>query len=453
MLDILNIKNIHFLGIGGISLSSLALFLRARKINVSGSDRNFSQKLLKLSENGCTVYVGEEFEALEKADLVVFSSAIPKDSPELSYCVSKNIPTMERYIFLGHIAKLFESVVAVSGTHGKTTTTALLCHIFKNFLLPHYAHIGGEAIGIGNFYYTGDKYLITEACEYKKSLLSLYPDISIILNVENDHPDTYRSTAELYESFTQFIAQSKCAVINGDCVFYDNISNESGKLITFGTKPNNEYTIENTHEHDDGTLDFEIFHYGMPICQIETAIFGKHNIYNITACIIVCHLMGMDLNITSNYIKTFHGVKRRFENVGLCQGAKIISDYAHHPTEIAESIITARHILAPDKKLYVVFQPHTYSRTLSLFGQFLKCFDKSDILIILKEYSAREDSSQGLSAKQLFDNITHSRKYYYDNTLDISYFLLNRIMPGDIVLILGAGDVDNVAKILVMDDD
>ncbi|MFA6866210.1 MAG: UDP-N-acetylmuramate--L-alanine ligase [Clostridia bacterium] len=450
MLDISKLNRVHFLGIGGISISSLALFLRTQNIAVSGSDRIFSNKLLELSDNNCTIYVGEEFEALEKADLVVFSSAIPQNSPEMVYCKTKNIPTMERYIFLGHIAKLFQNVIAISGTHGKTTTTALMCHIFKNFLYKHYAHIGGEAIDISNFYYSGNDYFVTEACEYKKSLLSLYPNISIILNVENDHPDTYHNLQEIYTSFSQFIRQSQCTVINGDSPFYESINQTNNNLITFGKNPNNQYTIENIKECTTGGLGYDILHYGCPLCHIRTSLFGCHNVYNITSCVVVCTLLGMDINKVAEYVGTFKGVKRRFEEIGLCQGARIISDYAHHPTEIKESISTANKILKPGKKLYVVFQPHTYSRTLSLFAQFITCFENCDCLIILKEYSAREDSSQGLSAHQLYDNITHANKHYYDNTLDVSSFLLNNIMPDDIVLILGAGDVDNVAKILVI---
>lgn len=452
MLDFAKLKKVHLLGIGGISMSSIAMLLTKFNITVSGCDRVFSEKLISLSENGCSVYVGTELSLLNDADLIVFTSAIRQDSPELTYCREHNIPVMERFEFLGELCNLFQSTIAIAGTHGKTTTTSMITRMLIDASLPFCAHIGGDAIGIGNFYYSGNKYFVTEACEYKQSLLALKPNISIILNVESDHPDTYKNLNVLYDTFDNFIAQSEISIINGDSEYFksrqkDNIK----KVISFGTKCENQYIINNIKEHENGCYGYDLNQFGIPLCHVELEIEGYHNIYNSAAAIITGILLRICLPGSVNSIANFRGVKRRFEKLGLCEGALVISDYAHHPTEIKAGINTAKRKLTKNGKLYVVFQPHTYSRTYSLFSEFLSCFDNIDNLVIFKEYSARETPEMGISARQLFDNIRNENKRYYENILDIASFLIERIKPHDIVLILGAGDIDNLGKILMMD--
>jgi UDP-N-acetylmuramate--alanine ligase len=450
MLDFTKLSRVHLLGIGGVSMSSIAMLLTRFNIKVSGADKVFSEKLLTLSEAGITVYVGTEVSVLDGNDLVVYSSAISKDSEELIYCRENNIPTMERYLFLGEVSRLFDHTIAVAGTHGKTTTTSMLTRVIMDASIPFCAHIGGEALGIGNFFYSGNKYFVTEACEYRQSLLSLKPDIAVVLNAESDHPDTYKNLEELYNTFDSFISFSKLAVINGDTSYYKSRQFHNKDIITFGLEKHNQYVISNLTELENGCYGYDLEHFGIPICHVVLNIEGMHNVYNSTASIVATSLINVCLPGAVNSIYNFQGVQRRFQKLGLCEGALLINDYAHHPTEIAASIATAKKKIRRKGKLYVVFQPHTFSRTFSLFADFLKCFEPSDSLIICKEYSARETPSMGISARQLFDNIEHKSKYYYDNVLDIAGNLIERIKPDDIVLILGAGDIDNLGKIMLM---
>jgi UDP-N-acetylmuramate--alanine ligase len=450
MLDVNKLSKVHLLGVGGVSMSSIALILTKWNISVSGCDRIFSERLLTLSEAGCLIFVGTQIDILDKVDLVVYSSAIKQDSDELIYCKNHNIPTMERYEFLGEISKRFQKTIAISGTHGKTTTTSMFTRMLMDASELFCAHIGGDAIGIGNFQYSGEKYFLTEACEYRQSLLSLRPYISIILNVESDHPDTYKNLDELYNTFDNFISFSTFSIINGDSEYYKSRQKYNKELITYGEEEHNHYVINNVKLQENGCYCYDINHFGFPLCTVSLNIEGYHNIYNSTAVIIAGQMLKLCLNGSVKSIENFLGVSRRFEILGLCEGALIISDYAHHPTEIKASIKTARLKIKNNGKLFVVFQPHTYSRTYSLFNEFLKCLNDCDYLILCKEYSARETPDMGLSAKQLFDNIEHKNKFYHDNIIDIAAFLIEKINPDDIVLILGAGDIDNLGKILLM---
>jgi UDP-N-acetylmuramate--alanine ligase len=450
MLDFTKLHRVHLLGIGGVSMSSIAMLLNKFNIKVSGADKVFSEKLLTLSDEGITVYVGTKISALDGVDLVVYSSAIKKDSEELIYCQNNNIPAMERYLFLGEVSRQFEHTIAVAGTHGKTTTTSMLTRVIMDASIPFCAHIGGEALGIGNFFYSGRKYFVTEACEYRQSLLSLKPYIAVVLNAEQDHPDTYKNLEELYNTFDNFISSSNLTVINGDTNYYKNRQFHNKNIITLGLEKHNQYVINNLIELENGCFGYDLEHFGIPICHIVLNIEGMHNVYNSACAVIVASLIKVCVQGAVNSIYNFQGVQRRFQKLGLCEGAQIISDYAHHPTEIAASIATANKKIRRNGKLYVVFQPHTFSRTFSLFADFLKCFEKSDCLIICKEYSARETPNMGISARQLFDNLAHEKKFYYDNILDIAGNLIERIKPDDIVLILGAGDIDNLGKILLV---
>lgn len=449
MPDFNSLNRIHLIGIGGISMSSIALLLLKKGKTVTGCDRAFSQRLLDLSEQGCTVCVGTDLSLIEQADLTVYTSALKYDSEELTYCRAHNLPCMERHEFLGIISKLFLRVIAVSGTHGKTTATAMLTKLMADCNMNFCGHIGGDAIDIGNFYYSGDEYFVTEACEYRRSLLSLSPYIAVVLNVESDHPDTYKNLDALYDTFDSFVANANLAVINGDTEYYKKRQSFNKSAITFGLEKHNQYTLENIHILQSSIYGYDLCRFGIPVCQVKLNIEGYHNIYNSAAAIVSMQLLGIDCQCLCQSMAEFKGVKRRFEKLGLCEGALIVSDYAHHPTEISATIHTAKKKLAQGAKLYAVFQPHTYSRTYCLFAEFLKCFDACDELIILKEYQARETPDMGISARMLFDNIEHQHKRYCDSVLDIAAYLIERINPDDIVLIMGAGDVDNLGSILV----
>ncbi|NCA92015.1 UDP-N-acetylmuramate--L-alanine ligase [bacterium] len=448
MLDLRNIKKVHFIGIGGVSLSSLALLMRENNVAVSGSDRSFSNKLLILEEHGCTVWVGTDVTKINNVDLVVFSSAIPADNEELVFCKVNNIPCMERYIFLGEAAALFDSTIAVAGTHGKTTVTGMIICVMKKSSLPFCGHIGGDIKDIGNFYYSGKKYFVTEACEYRKSLLSLKPKIALVLNAENDHPDTYKNLGEIYDTFDSFFDNtSQVKITNGDTPYY-KARQKHNQIITYGQNIENQYVISNVNEYKKGYFEFSLARYGIPKGTIKLNIAGIHNIYNAAACFVVCDLIGIDNEVIKQGIHEFCGVDRRFQHLGYFLGASVIIDYAHHPSQIEVEINTAKSLLENNRNLFVVFQPHTFSRTAKLFNEFCSCLTPCDELIICKEYSAREKPSDGVSAIALYEKIPHKNKYYYNNIMDIATHLAKKAQAKDIILILGAGDIDNLGSII-----
>ncbi len=448
MLDFSQIKKIHFIGVGGISLSSLACLMRKLNIAVSGSDRTYSEKLLHLEELGCDIWVGTDVLKISNVDLVVYSSAIPCDNDELVYCKMLNIPCVERFIFLGEVATLFNNTIAIAGTHGKTTVTGMIIHTMIKANLPFCGHIGGDLEEIGNFYHSGNMYFVTEACEYRKSLLSIVPSIALVLNAENDHPDTYNNLTEIYDTFDSFLDSSKqLKVLCGDTPYFHS-RQEHNKVVSYGYAVNNEYTISDVKEYRNGYYEFSLSRYGIPKCTIKVGIAGKHNIMNAAACFVICDLLNIDIATICEGIESFYGIKRRFENLGYFMGANVIIDYAHHPSQIDVEISTSKSILDKNAKLYVVFQPHTYSRTAKLFDEFCRSLSNCEELIICKEYSAREQPSDGVSALRLYEKIPHQNKFYYNNIMDIASHLGERVQARDIILILGAGDIDNLGSIL-----
>ena len=459
------IKSVLFLGIGGISLSSLALFLRAKGIDVYGSDRNYGEKISVLTENGCDVNVGNNVVFDRNPDLVVYSGAISDSDPELTYYRRAGYQCVERQIFLGEISRQFKYTVAIAGTHGKTTVTSMLTHVFLHANLNFYAHVGGDIkypqdtpvdkngktgrILSGNCVYTGDDYLLTEACEYRRSLLALRPHIGVVLNAETDHPDTYKNLTEIYDAFDVFLDLSRSrglAITCGDTPYYRARRAHSDD-ITFGFLPHNRFTAKDVYEHKNGYFGFTICDFSNPICKVELPIPGRHNVVNALAAAAVAATLKIDGDIIEAALESFPGVRRRFEKVSVFYGAKIFTDYAHHPSEISVSISTAKSMLGSGKRLFTVFQPHTYSRTEKLFKEFCACFEGSDEVLILKEYAARETSLMGKSASDLYEAIP-LKKSYYENIIDIAAYLMQNISPDDIVLILGAGDIDNLSKLL-----
>lgn len=450
MLDLNKLKKVHFIGIGGVSLSSLAQFLLKKGIAVSGSDRSYGEKTAELFEKGCDVWIGVRPEKIENVDLTVYSSAISRDNEELVFCRKNSIPCMERNVFLGELSGKFGCVIAVGGTHGKTTATAMLCSIFIENKSEFYGHVGGDTVDFGNFYYSGDKYLITEACEYRKSLLCLSPDIGIVLNAENDHPDTYKNLSEIYDTFDLFLDKSRkkgYAVTNGDTAYY-NIRQSHNDTVTFGFSDSDRFKAANIFEHKKGFYGFTVYDYGNPIAIIYLNIAGKVNVINALAAFTVSYLVGIKPETIVRALDSFKGVKRRFEKTSVFWGANVYTDYAHHPDEIRAALSTAKSIIPENKKIYAVFQPHTFSRTARLYNEFVKCFSDCDCLIICKEYAAREVPSDGVSAKLLFDGIEKKEKFYCDNIIDAAALLIKKVSPDDMIMVIGAGDIVNLCELL-----
>ena len=386
MIDFKSVKKIHFLGVGGVSLSSLARFFHERGYVVTGSDRSYSKTMESLIENGLNVWVGFCPEKIGSPDLVVYSSAIPETDAERIYLTSVGVPLLERYAVLPYVSSFFRSVLAIAGTHGKTTVTSMCAFVMQGAQLPFYAHIGGTSIDLGAYYHSGDGFFLTEACEYRRSMLALRPDIGVVLNAEVDHPDTYKDKSDVFDAFDDFLSSAqKFRVVNADSEYY-LLRQKNCSPITYGFSPNAVFRGVDVKQYENGCFGCQILKNGFPYMALRLKIPSKCNLENALCACTVCSLIGISPQIIQKYLERFSGVKRRFELCGYYDKIPVYTDYAHHPTEITQAISTAK-MLAKD--VIVVFQPHTYSRTARLKNEFTESLSAATSLIVVKEYAAR----------------------------------------------------------------
>ncbi len=432
-------------------MSLLASYLAANGVKVSGTDEKQSDRLTFLSERGIDVWTGFLPERTGKPDAVVFSSAIPESDAERSYLAALSVPMCERYELLGQTADRFATVVSVAGTHGKSTTSAMISHVLYLAKKRLFAHVGAEIKEEENFLYTGDDYFVCEACEYRKSMLALRSDICLILGAERDHPDTYESLDDVYDAFDLFCDLKKKGGIiaaNGDCPYFSSrLSKRKDEVFTFGYSPSCRFRIGDVYSKN-GCYGCRIDCFGLPYIDFNLKIIGEYNLMNAAACVAVCSLIGVDRETIKIGLETFSGVKRRFEKTGMFFGADVVTDYAHHPTEIKNALKAARSILKENGSLHVVFQPHTYSRTKAFFDDFARVLCGDFHVVIVKEYAARERPEDGVDARALFRALESCDKDYCDTVVDAAAILIKKTAPGDLILILGAGDVDTLWKIL-----
>lgn len=449
----LNFSRIHFIGIGGISMSALAFLTSEAGVWVSGSDRSNSDTLQKLISYGINAYVGSNNSVVAKSDLVVYSSAIGDDDPELKFARRNKIQCMERKAYLALMSSECKSVIAIAGSHGKTTTTAMLCHVAERIPLEFIGHVGGIINKEkSNYFNMGRDYFITEACEYQRSFLSLSPDIGVLLNSDYDHPDTYPTPQDMNDAFVQFVEQSRVAVVEENCfkgLRLSAVDNARDKIYTFGFGEDADFRAINLTQKD-GKFVFDIQYEGGRVHNVALELYGKHNVLNALAVFAVCYLIWLDGKEVARYIGSFSGVDRRFSARGkLKSGAQVIVDYAHHPSEISATVDTVR--LMSKGKIIAVFEPHTYSRTKALLDDFGKCFYWVDELIILPTYSARENSEQGLDGSALvnFLNTRGEGALYMETYEDACDYIKSTAKEKDIVLVLGAGSIEKLGDMLV----
>lgn len=432
-------------------MSALAKLYKSLGNEISGSDGEYSAVLSELNDLGINAYVGSDITIATQADIVVYSSAILKDDVELIACIKRGISCFERHIFLGKTARNFENVIAVSGTHGKTTTTGLIGAIFKNAELSATSHVGGKVKDLGgNFYGKGDKYFITEACEYKRSFLSLEPDVAVVLNIEPDHPDCYSDLPELIAAFAEFVGKVRkggLVVVNSAIEYsYLHIC-EDVHIKTIGFDNTSDYYAGNIIHHN-GRCEFDAYSGENFYAHIKLALYGRHNILNALASIAVAEFYKIDIKYVVKTLEEFKGIERRFEFLGELNGAKVYSDYAHHPSEIEATLSTAKQ--TQHRNLRVFFQPHTYSRTAKYFEAFSRAFKLADEISFIKTYAARETPDSGKTAFDLFyyvnANVQDAR--YFDALIDVAAYIVSTAMPDDMIMLLGAGDIEKVAQML-----
>lgn len=443
-------KKVHFIGIGGISMSGLAQILIKRGYNVSGSDMNESPLTKKLSQIGAEVYIGHDKNNLKNVDLVVYNAAIPDTNPELSQAKALNIPLLTRAEFLGFIMKGHKYNVAISGTHGKTTTTSMISHITLKENLDPTILVGGELDIINGNVRTGkSEYFITEACEYKASFLKFYPYIGIILNIDADHLDYYKDIDDIKHTFEKFIGlipKDGHLIANADDINTEEVSSKAlCNVLTFGINSGT-ITAKNISFDVKGCASFEIYKSDKFLFSVKLNVPGKHNILNALASICCSLILNISTESIYSGLITFGGTHRRFEYKGEKNGVTVIDDYAHHPTEIKATLSAAKNY--PHKKIFCVFQPHTYSRTITLFDEFSTAFADADELVLADIYAAREKDT-GIVSSDKLGNAVRKNNVKCKNIHDfhkIVDYLNNTLKPGDLLLTVGAGNVFEVGE-------
>ncbi len=421
------IKNIHFIGIGGIGMSGLARLYLHEGATVSGSDSTETQNTKKLITEGISVtyeQTAENISSRPELELVVYTEAMAGDHPELVAARGAGIRTVNYFEALGEIANEYY-LIAVAGTHGKTTTTAMLIDILEEASFDPTAIVGSLRTKTGSNFRAGkSKYFVVEACEYKRDFLTLVPDVLVITNIEHDHVDYYKDLADVQDAFTQLV----------------NMVPEEGAIITLATDPNIHPVLENAQA--------KIFDYKIEVFRtLALKQPGLHNRMNAGAARAAALVLGADKNIIGEALENFAGTQRRFEYKGECNGAKVYDDYAHHPTAIELAIAGARE-LYPEKKVTVVFQSHTYSRTHELFDGFVDSLAKADRVLMTPIYAAREENEFGVSAEKLSEAIAGKgidSKFFH--TLEAAALKIKEtVSKDDVVIIMGAGDITKVAE-------
>ncbi len=451
-------KNIHMIGIGGVSMSGIAEILKFWGFHVTGSDSTASETTQRLINKGIPVIIGHDLTNLMNADVVIYSAAIRKDDIELVKAKQLNIPTIDRGTFLGKITKAFRNSICVSGTHGKTTTTSMISVCFLEAHKDPSIQVGAYLNSIeGNYRIGNSEYFIIEACEYVDSYLKLFPKTEVILNIDNDHLDYFGNLENIVASFDNYVEllpEQGLLVFNWDDPNCRKVAKDAKcKVVSFGIENDNaNFVARNISFNKNGFPCFDVYYNNYFYKTIELSIPGKHNVLNALACIATCHEYGIEKEDMKNALLKYTGAHRRFEYVGsFNQGVSVYDDYGHHPTEI---LATSQALMKKHyRQSWVVFQPHTYSRTKNLLDDFAKSLLDFDHVIVTDIYAAREDNTYNISSQDLVNKL----RYYQKNALyikdfnEITRYLKDHTIKDDIVLTLGAGTVTNIGPMLVTD--
>lgn len=445
-------KKFHFIGIGGISMSGLAFMLISNKIYVQGSDLARNQETKKLEKRGVKVFYEHKKENVKNADIVVYSSAIKDDNEELIEARQKGKIILKRAELLGLIAGFYKYVIAISGSHGKTTTTAMIAEILMQANKNPTIHIGGNLNSISSSYKLGgNEFFVTEACEYKDNYLYIMPDIAVVLNIDADHLDYFKSLEGVKESFYKFVCNVKKGGIS--IVSKDDINSKDIEMnlnsATFGFDKGADICASRVKEYKTGYYSFDVKFSKYKLGNIKLNILGRHNILNALASVLVSICLGIDFEDIKFALEKFSGVERRCQFIKKINGVSIYHDYAHHPEQIEKMIKVGRELVSKTKgRLIVVFEPHTYSRTKFLIDEFVKSFVGADIVIFAPVYSAREKQEEGFDSLKLTNTVRDLKinAIYLETFKDIKCKILEMAKEGDMVFILGAGTIEKLAK-------
>ncbi len=447
--------SIHFIGIGGISMSGLAELLLDEGFTISGSDAKESELTRMLIKKGASIYYGQSASNIQDSvDLVVYTAAIHSDNPELMEVNRRGIPTLTRAQLLGQVMKNYSTPIAVSGTHGKTTTTSMISEILLAEDVDPTLSIGGILKSInGNFRIGKSGLFVTEACEYTNSFLSFFPKIAVILNVEEDHLDFFKDIDEIRDSFHRFAAllpEDGTLIINQDIEGLSVIT-EGLKchIVTFGQDPKADYRASNIHMDALARPSYDLVVHGENNGTMTLGVTGEHNVMNSLAAIALSDLLTIKRATVAKALMNFTGTDRRFEYKGEIGGVTIIDDYAHHPTEIRATLTTAKDY--PHKTTWCVFQPHTFTRTKAFMKDFAEALSLADKVVLADIFPARETDDLGISSKTLMEEIKKlgTDVYYFPSFKEIETFLLENCINGDLLITMGAGNVVDIGENLL----
>ena len=449
--------HVYFVGIGGISMSGLAQILASEGFTVSGSDRSESAATEELQASGIRVYIGQSAENItDDIDLAVFTAAIHPDNPEYIAVHEKGIPCLSRAELLGQLMKNYHLPVAVSGTHGKTTTTSMLSDILLCANVDPTLSIGGVLPDIGSNVRVGNSgYFVAEACEYTNSFLHMFPGIGIILNIEEDHLDFFKNLDDIRNSFRRFaqlIPGNGTLIINAAIDKWEEIAHDLPcKVVTFSTEPGADYYPSDITFDRLGHPSFTMHGpaaFG-PDAKISLHVPGMHNVGNALAAVAAADRLGIERSAAIKGLSVFSGTDRRFQYMGEKNGFTIIDDYAHHPTEIEATLQAAK--ACPYERIVCVFQPHTYTRTKSFLPGFAKALSLADVVILADIYAARETDTLGISSRTLQEEILKLGHdcLYFPTFSEIENYLLSNCRKNDLVITMGAGNVYEIGKNLL----
>ncbi len=445
--------HVHFIGIGGISMSGLASILLDQNFKVSGSDAKASALTEWMEEQGAKVYYGQKASNIEETpDLVVYTAAIHPDNPEYAAAVEKGIPMITRAELLGQLMKNYKTPIAVAGTHGKTTTTSMASHILLAADTDPTISVGGILPAIhGNIRVGGHETFITEACEYTNSFLHFYPKISLILNIDADHLDFFKDLNDIRQSFRRFaelLPEEGTLIINNEIENYQEIiGGLPCQVITYGE--GGDYEAANVSYNELGHGSFDLLKHGTLMGHFQMSVPGKHNVSNALATLAMADLLSIPVPVMAKGLLDFTGTDRRFQKKGEIGGVTIIDDYAHHPTEIKATLQAAKNY--PHKTTWCVFQPHTYTRTKALLDEFAEALCLADHVVLADIYAARETDTLGVSSKDLMEKINAlgGNACYFPSFDAIENYLLENCIHGDLLITMGAGEVVKIGENLL----
>lgn len=438
-------KHIHLIGIGGVSMRPLGLVLRDKGMIVTGSDMNASVSTDELIAKGITVHIGHRPENIEGADCIIRTAAAHNDNPEIAAARAQGIPVFERAQAWGLIMREYKNAICISGTHGKTTTTSMITHIFMEAHRDPTVMLGGylPLLKAGHRVGNGDT-IIMESCEYCDSFLNFYPTVAIINNIEADHLDYFKDLEAVESSFRKFaglVPRTGYVIANGDD---ENTVKTLADLhyISFGIGQKNDVHVENLSEN---YRSFDVYCFGKFYTHVHLNVYGRHNVYNALAAAAASYVMSIDGESVALGLASFTGAGRRMEFKGKYHGADIYDDYAHHPGEL-HALIDAVKTMGY-KRIIIAFQPHTYTRTKALFDDFVRELKRVDVAVLAEIYAAREQNTIGISSRDLARQIPNA--VYFETLPEVAAHLRSIASEGDIILTVGAGDIYKAGEMLL----